>query len=104
MSVIEQFLLDLPRHAQTIEAAWTGRETGALLTAAHTCKGSCRTIGASALAEASYAIETIGRSGIIPEDIESLRKWVAEKERTIEALLEFQHQISQRQLPSVFNP
>lgn len=104
MSVIEQFLLDLPRHAQTIESAWTRQETGALLTAAHTCKGSCRTIGATALAEASYALETIGRSGIIPDNLESLRSWEAEKERTIEALLEYQKQISPLRAPSGLHP
>lgn len=94
VSVIEQFLSDLPNHAQTIESAWTRKATDALVTAAHTCKGSCRTIGATALGEASYVLETVGRSGIIPDDLELLRDWVAEKERTAEALLEFQQQIS----------
>lgn len=104
LSVIEQFLVDLPRHAQTIGAAWSQHEPGALTTAAHACKGSCRTIGASALGEASYVLETIGREGVFPKHSDSWKRWEEEKERTKQALLEFQHQISPPVPLPTFNP
>ncbi len=86
MSVIDQFLDDLPRHLEAIYQALDQHDAEALIKAAHTCKGSCRSIGAILLAEASYQLERHGREGDTVAAKESWEHWLKEKERTIEAL------------------
>ncbi len=85
IEIIDQFLFDLPRHLDAIQQALEQEDTEALIKAAHTCKGSCRSIGASLLAEVSYRLETMGREGNTKIARETWKEWLEEKERTTEA-------------------
>ena len=92
IQVIDQFLDDLSRYAEAMESAWGQQNLDRLMKTAHTCKGSCRMIGATALAEASYALESIGRKSLFPTSSDPLKRWETEKERTRQSLLEFRNQ------------
>ncbi len=69
-SVIEQFLTDLPHHVAAIQTAISQHDAHALMKAAHACKGNCRQVGATVLAEICLELETMGRTsaveGILP--------------------------------------
>ncbi len=95
MTLVDQFLADLPRHLETIHLALNQQDPGALLRAAHTCKGSCRSIGATSLAEVSYELEMIGREGTTEGALEIYRRLVVEQDRTREALQQERDQFSQ---------
>ena len=94
-SVIDQFLEDLPRHTSTIQSAWERQDMEALTQAAHSCKGSSRTIGATALAEACYALETIGRNRTPITSAGPFQVWESERNRTKQALLDFRNQVNE---------
>ena len=68
LTVVDQFLEDLPRHREGIRQALDQQNLEALVKSAHTCKGSSRSVGATALAEISYALELMGREGILEGD------------------------------------
>lgn len=67
----------------------------ALTQAAHSCKGSSRTIGATALAEACYALETIGRNRTPITSAGPFQVWESERNRTKQALLDFRNQVNE---------
>ena len=60
ITVIDQFLSDLPRHLEGIKQAVEIHDSEALVETAHACKGSSRSIGAILLAETSYTLELMG--------------------------------------------
>jgi HPt (histidine-containing phosphotransfer) domain-containing protein len=94
MTLVDQFLTDLPRHLETIHLALNQQDPGALLRAAHTCKGSCRSFGATSLAEVSYELEMIGREET-KGALEIYTRLVVEQDRTREALQQERDQFSQ---------
>ena len=86
LSVIDQFLQDLPRHQEGIEQAVNHQDSEKLVKVAHTCKGSSRSMGAIALAEISYALELMGREERMVEAPATFLRWRKEMERTSQAL------------------
>ena len=60
-AIIDQFLSDLPNHVIAIQQAIAHQDPDALMKAAHACKGSCRNMGASVLAETCLSLESLGR-------------------------------------------
>jgi len=100
LSVVDQFLLDLPRHLQGIQQAVEGKDAEAMVKAAHTCKGSARSIGAISLAEISFALEQMGREGALEGAAEKFKQWLVEKERTTHALERKREQLASS-LPSI---
>ncbi len=95
ISVVDQFLTDLPRHLEGIKQAIHHQDAEALVKVAHACKGSSRSIGATLLAETSYALELLGREGTMTDATAKLEQWLQEQGRTILAL-----QQERDQLPS----
>jgi CheY-like chemotaxis protein len=95
ITLVDQFLTDLPRHLETIHLALNQQDPGALVRAAHTCKGSCRSIGATSLAEVSYELEMIGREGTTEGASEIYARLVVEQDRTRDALQKERDQFSQ---------
>ncbi len=63
ISVIEQFLDDIPRHLEGIRQAMDTHDAEGLMKAAHGFKGSCRNIGATPLADFCFVLEQLGREG-----------------------------------------
>ncbi len=86
LSVMDQFLSDLPRYEYEIQQAVEGPDADALIKAAHACKGSCRTIGACTLADTSFTLEQLGREGTVGSAQEKFQQWLREKDRTLLAL------------------
>ena len=76
ITVIDQFLLDLPRHHEGIKQAVERLDSEALVKAAHACKGSSRSIGATLLAEISYALELMGREGTMTDVTAKFAQWL----------------------------
>ena len=95
LSVVGQFLEDLPRHELGIHQAIEGKNADALVKAAHACKGSARSIGAISLADISYVLEQLGREGTIGGAPETFKQWLAEKDRTVSALQPERDKLSQ---------
>ncbi|MEX2494064.1 MAG: response regulator [Nitrospirales bacterium] len=96
LTLVDQFLTDLPRHLEAIHLALIRQDPEAVLRAAHACKGSCRSIGATSLAEVSHELEMIGREGRIEGTSEIYARLVREQIRTREALQHERDQFSQR--------
>ena len=86
LSVVDQFLGDLPRYERGIQQAVERQHADDLVKAAHTCKGSARSIGAISLADISYALEQLGREGAVASAPEKFKQWLTEKDRTVSAL------------------
>jgi len=57
ITVIDQFLSDLPRHHEGIKQAVQRQDSEALVKTAHACKGSSRYMGALPLAEINFFAE-----------------------------------------------
>ena len=95
LTLVDQYLTDLPCHLEAIHFALIHQDPEALLRAAHACKGSCRSIGATILAEVSYELEIIGREGRIEGALEIYARLVREQKRTREALLYERDQFAQ---------
>jgi CheY-like chemotaxis protein/HPt (histidine-containing phosphotransfer) domain-containing protein len=98
-TIVDQFITDLPRHLEAIHLALDQQDSEALLKAAHTCKGSSRSIGATALADVSYELELIGREGKMERAAVLWERWVTEQDRTCQAL---QHERDRFSQPPVF--
>ena len=94
LSVVEQFLTDLPRHLEGIKQAIAAEDPEALIKTAHTCKGSCRAMGATALAEISYTLEIMGREASLTDAAEIFKEWLQEQERTRQALEQEKAQVT----------
>lgn len=88
LTVIDQFLLDLPRHLQGIKNAIEHHDAETLVRTAHACKGSSRSIGATLLAKTSYSLELIAREGRLAEAPAKFEQWVQEQVQTFHALQE----------------
>jgi len=86
ITVIDQFLSDLPRHLEGIKQAVEIHDSEALVETAHACKGSSRSIGAILLAETSYTLEVMGREGTMESATAKFEQWLQELERTTLAL------------------
>jgi len=86
LTVIDQFLSDLPRHLENIKQSIERQDSEALIKAAHACKGSSRSIGATWLAEISYALELMGREGTMEATTAKFEEWLEEHKRTIHTL------------------
>jgi len=63
ITVIDQFLWDLPRHLEGIQQADERQDSEALVKTAHACKVSSRYMGALPIAEISFSLKTLGRQG-----------------------------------------
>ena len=98
LTVIEQFLLDLPRHLEGIKQAVERQDSEALVKTAHACKGSSRTIGATLLAEISYALELSGREGTMTDATAKFEQWLQAQERTTHALQQERKQLTSSSL------
>ena len=85
-TVIDQFLSDLPRHQGNIQQAIDHQDANALIKAAHTCKGSSGSIGATRLATISYELELMGREGRLKDAREKFSQWLKEQDQTTQAL------------------
>jgi signal transduction histidine kinase/DNA-binding response OmpR family regulator/HPt (histidine-containing phosphotransfer) domain-containing protein len=94
ITVIDQFLLDLPRHLEGIKQAVERRDSEALVKTAHACKGSSRSIGATLLAEISYALELMGREGTMTDVTAKFAQWLQEQERTTHLLQQEREQLT----------
>ncbi len=92
LTLVNQFLEDLPRHLEGLQQAIELQDAEALVKAAHTCKGSSRSIGATCLADISYTLESMAREGTVDDANEKFTQWVQEQERTALALLEERNQ------------
>ncbi len=86
LTLVQQFLEDLPRHDAGIQQAIAQQDAEALTKAAHACKGACRAIGALPLAEVCYALEQLGRQGTTQDHQALLEKFQEEHHRVVEAL------------------
>jgi len=86
ITVINQFLSDLPRHLEGIKQAIEQQGAENLVKTAHACKGSSRSIGATLLAETSYSLELMAREGRMAEAPAKFEQWLQEQVRTIHAL------------------
>lgn len=91
---MDQFLSDLPRHLEGIKQAVERQDSEALVKTAHACKGSSRSIGATLLAESSYALELMGREGTMTDATEKFEQWLQEQERTTHALQQERMQLT----------
>ena len=78
LSLINQFLEDIPRHVTAIQAALDQEDPEALQRAAHACKGGARYMGAERLAELALQLETLGREHSIEEAKEML-EWLLQE-------------------------
>ena len=101
ITVIDQFLSDLPRHLEGIKQAVERQDSEALVKTAHACKGSSRSIGANLLAEMSYALELMGREGTLTNAAAKFEQWLQEQERTTHALQQEKEQFMSSSL-SIF--
>ncbi len=94
LTVVDQFLSDLPRHLEGIKQAVERQDSDALVKTAHACKGSSRSIGATLLANISYALEMMGREGTMEDATAKLEQWLQEKDRTVLALRQERKQLT----------
>ncbi len=86
LSVVDQFLADLPRHLDGIKQAIDEQDTTTLTKVAHACKGCCRSMGATLLAESSYTLEKMGRNGTVEGAGKTFEQLLLDKDQTIQAL------------------
>ncbi len=86
LSVVDQFLADLPRHLDGIKQAIDAQDPAALTKVAHACKGCCRSMGATLLAESSYTLEEMGRNGTVEDAGKTFEQLLLDKDQTIQAL------------------
>jgi HPt (histidine-containing phosphotransfer) domain-containing protein len=100
LAVIDQFLSDLPRHLTDIKQAVERQDSEALVKTAHACKGSSRSIGATSLAEMSFALELLGREGTMADATPKFEQWLQEQERTIHAFQQERKQFTSPSLPT----
>jgi CheY-like chemotaxis protein len=100
LAVLDQFLSDLPRHLTDIKQAVERQDSEALVQTAHACKGSSRSIGATSLAEMSFALELLGREGTIEDATAKFEQWLQEQERTIHAFQQERKQFTSPSLPT----
>jgi HPt (histidine-containing phosphotransfer) domain-containing protein len=98
LNVIDQFLSDLPRHLEGIKQAVERQDSEALVKTAHACKGSSRSIGATLLAEHSFALELLGREGTMTDATAKFEEWLQEQERTIHAFQQERKQFTSSSL------
>jgi signal transduction histidine kinase/DNA-binding response OmpR family regulator len=98
LNVIDQFLSDLPRHLEDIKQAVERQDSEALVKTAHACKGSSRSIGATLLAEMSFALELLGREGTMTDATAKFEQWLQEHERTIHAFQQEREQLTSSSL------
>ncbi|MCS7065464.1 MAG: Hpt domain-containing protein [Fimbriimonadales bacterium] len=70
--LLSDFLNIAPELLAQIEQAVAQGDAAALTHAAHTLKGSARSIGAESLAEKALALEQIGKSGMLQDAPEAL--------------------------------
>jgi HPt (histidine-containing phosphotransfer) domain-containing protein len=98
LTVIDQFLSDLPRHLEGIKQAVERQDSEALVKMAHACKGSSRSIGATLLAEISYDLELVGREGKMTDATGKFEQWLLEQERTTHALQQEREQLTSSSL------
>jgi HPt (histidine-containing phosphotransfer) domain-containing protein len=98
LNVIDQFLSDLPRHLEDIKQAVERQDSEALVKTAHACKGSSRSIGATMLAEMSFALELLGREGTMADATAKFEQWLQEQERTIHAFQQEREQLTSSSL------
>ncbi len=95
LTLVDQFLEDLPRHLEGIQQALDHQDCEALVKAAHTCKGSSRSIGATCLADVSFTLESMGREGTLEDANEEFTQWIQEQERTTHALRQVKSEMSE---------
>ena len=99
-TVVDQFLTDLPHHRENIKQAIDLEDPEALVKAAHSCKGPCQSIGATRLAEMSYALEMIGREETMKKAPGRFEQWLQVQDRTIYALQQERGQLTSPSTPS----
>lgn len=86
ITVIDQFLSDLPLHLEGIKQAVERQDSEALVKTAHACKGSSRYMGALPLAEISFSLKTLGHQGTTLGAQDFLSKFRHEQNPVIVAL------------------
>lgn len=86
LTLVDQFLTDLPRHLKAIGLAVEQQDSDGIRKAAHACKGSCRSIGATSLAEVSNELELLGGKGNLERATVIWERWVVEEDRTRQAI------------------
>ncbi len=96
-AVVEQFFEDAPVHLQNIHRAVKESDQKALTLAAHTLKGSAKSMGAKPLNEVCLLLEKCGREGKMKGVSSFLATLDAEFSRACDALREESQKIS---LPS----
>lgn len=94
LTVIDQFLSDLPRHLEGIKQAVERQDAESLVKTAHACKGSSRSIGATLLADISHALELMGREGTMEDATAKFEQWLQGKDRTVFALQQEREQLT----------
>ncbi|MDM7460621.1 MAG: Hpt domain-containing protein [bacterium] len=72
--ILGDFLAQTPELLTQIEMAVAGADAGALGAAAHTLKGSARSVGADGFAEIAYELEQAGKSGDLTRAPEALQR------------------------------
>jgi signal transduction histidine kinase/DNA-binding response OmpR family regulator len=88
--VIALFITDAPHRAQDVLHAYQATDSAALSRAAHALKGSASNVGASALADACFALEQACVQGLWPRDAAKHVALVAElSSKTLDALQNF---------------
>ncbi len=86
LSLIDQFLEDIPRHVTAIQAALDQDDPESLQKTAHACKGGAKYMGADRLADLSFQLEQLGRQGTIHQALD-LTIQLAKEAATISQLL-----------------
>ncbi len=61
--LVATFVADAARHLEAVRSALTAGNAVALAEAAHTLKGCCANLGATAMAATAHQLEQIGRTG-----------------------------------------
>jgi HPt (histidine-containing phosphotransfer) domain-containing protein len=86
ITVIDEFLSNLPRHLKGIKQALERQNSEALVKTVHGCKGSSPYIGALPFAEIRFSLKTLGHQGTTLGAKDFLSKFRPEQNRVIEAL------------------
>ncbi len=94
LTVIDQFLSDLPRYFEGLQQAIDRQDPEALIKTAHACKGSSSSIGALSLMEISYALELVGRERLMEAVPAKFEQWLQVQNRTIHALQQEREQLT----------
>ncbi|WP_454064193.1 PAS domain S-box protein [Candidatus Nitrospira salsa] len=89
ISVIEQFLQDLPRHLYDIRQALHDHDAARLIKAAHAFKGGCGNIGATSFTDICLRLEQLGRTGIPQGASQLLNELKTEETRIQRALHQY---------------